>query len=106
MRTGPASLRQISPNNRAIPVLDKGTAMELYQRFRRALGIAPKIHPVDRGLARHWTKQKLTAVFPELRGNRHGLEAAYRALDLEPRASETNPTELVFEVGLHREIEP
>jgi len=80
--------------------------MELYDRFKRALGLAPKIHPVDRGLARHWTKQRLAAVFPELRGDARGLEAAYRALDLEPRASETDPTELVFEVGLHREIEP
>lgn len=80
--------------------------MELYQLFKRVLGLAPKIHPVDRGLARHWTKQRLVAVFPELRGDARRLEAAYRALDLAPRASDTNPSEMIFEIGLHREIEP
>lgn len=80
--------------------------MELYRFFQRTLGLAPKIHPVDRGLARHWTKQRLAAVFPELRGDPRGLEAAYRALDLEPKPSDTSPSEMIFEVGLHREIEP
>lgn len=80
--------------------------MEMYQFFQRALGLAPKIHPVDRGLARHWTKQRLAAVFPELRGDARGLETAYRALDLEPKPSDTNPSEVVFEIGLHRDIEP
>ena len=80
--------------------------MNLQQFFQKALGLAPKVHPVDRGLARHWTKQRLAAVFPELRGDARGLEAAYRALDLEPRASDTNASGMVFEIGLHREIEP
>jgi hypothetical protein len=79
--------------------------MELYQMLKRALGLAPKIHPVDRGLAKHWTKQRLAAVFPELRGDARRLEAAYRALDLAPRASDVNPTETIFEIGAHREIE-
>ena len=80
--------------------------MKLQQFFQKALGLAPKVHPVDRGLARHWTKQRLAAVFPELRGDARGLEAAYRALSLEPKASDTRPSEMVFEIGLHREIEP
>jgi hypothetical protein len=80
--------------------------MQLYSFFQRALGLAPKIHPVDRGLARHWTKQRLVAVFPELRGDARRLEAAYKALDLEPKPSDTNPSEIVFEIGIHREIEP
>ena len=80
--------------------------MDLYQRLKRALGLAPKIHPVDRGLAKHWTKQRLAAVFPELRGDARRLEAAYRALNLEPRESHSNPTEVIFEIGLHREVEP
>ena len=80
--------------------------MKLHQLFQRALGLAPKVHPVERGLARHWTKQRLAAVFPELRGDARGLEAAYRALDLEPRANDTHPSGMVFEIGLHREIEP
>jgi hypothetical protein len=80
--------------------------MEIYQRIKRALGLAPKLHPVDRGLAKHWTKQRLAAVFPELRGDRQGLEAAYRSLGLEPKASETDPGGLVFEIGLPRDVEP
>ncbi len=80
--------------------------MKLHHFFQRALGLVPKVHPVERGLARHWTKQRLAAVFPELRGDARRLEAAYRALDLEPRTSHTNPSEMVFEIGLHREIEP
>ena len=80
--------------------------MKLLQFIQPALGRPPKLHPVDRGLARHWTKQRLAAVFPELRGDARRLDAAYRALDLAPRASDTNPSEMVFEIGLHREIEP
>lgn len=80
--------------------------MKLQQIFQKALGLAPKVHPVDRGLARHWTKQRLAAVFPELRGDARGLEAAYRALSLEPKPSDTRSSEMVFEIGLHREIEP
>jgi len=79
--------------------------MEFYQLFKRALGLSPAIHPVDKGLARHWTKRRLAAVFPELRGDARRLEAAYRALDLAPRTSDTNPSEIVFEIGLHRDIE-
>lgn len=80
--------------------------MNLPTFIQRALGRPPKIHPVDRGLAKHWTKQRLIAVFPELRSDTRKLEAAYRALDLSPRASETNPSEMIFEIGVHREIEP
>ena len=79
--------------------------MKLTQIFKRALGLAPQVHPVDSGFARRWTKQRLASVYPELRGDPHGLEAAYRALDIEPRLSETNPAELVFEIGFHREPE-
>ncbi|MEI7820690.1 MAG: hypothetical protein WCK55_07215 [Verrucomicrobiota bacterium] len=80
--------------------------MKIVQFIQRALGHPPKLHPVDHGFARHWTKQRLAAVFPELRGDARRLEAAYRALDLAPRTSDSNPSDLVFEIGLHREIEP
>lgn len=78
--------------------------MQLIQFFKRAMGLAPKIHPVELGMARHWTKQRLAAVFPELRTDPRRLEAAYRALDLDPRPSDTNPSEPVFEINCHREI--
>ena len=80
--------------------------MNLSTFIQRALGRPPIIHPVDRGLAKHWTKQRLIAVFPELRGDARRLEAAYHALDLSPRASDTNHSEIIFEIGIHREIEP
>lgn len=84
----------------------KKSVMNLTDFIQRAMGRPPKIHPVDRGLAKHWTKQRLIAVFPELRNDARRLEAAYRALDLAPRASDTHPSETVFEIGVHREIEP
>ena len=80
--------------------------MEIFQFIQRALGRPPKLHPVDHGLAKHWTKQRLAAVFPELRGDARRLEAAYHALDLSPRTGDTNPSDMVFEIGLHRDIEP
>lgn len=79
--------------------------MQFIEMFKRALGFAPKVHPVERGMARHWTRQRLIAVFPELRTDPRRLDAAYRALSLEPVPSETNPAELVFEVALHRDLE-
>lgn len=79
--------------------------MNFYAAFKRALGMAPVVHPVDRGLAKRWIKQRLLAVFPELRGNPKALEAAYRALSLEPRSGDTEDAEMVFEVQVHREPE-
>lgn len=80
--------------------------MQLSTFIQRALGRPPKMHPVDRGLAKHWTKQRLIAVFPELRNDPRKLEEAYRALDLSPRPNELSPSETIFEIGIHREIEP
>jgi hypothetical protein len=84
----------------------ENSVMNLADFIQRALGRPPKIHPVDRGLAKHWTKQRLIAVFPELRNDARRLEAAYRALDLAPRPSATDPSETIFEIGVHRDIEP
>ena len=64
--------------------------------FKRALGLAPVVHPVDRGLAKRWIKQRLLVVFPELRGDPKALEAAYRALSLEPRPGGPGELETVF----------
>ena len=77
--------------------------MKLYDAFKRALGLAPVVHPVDGGLAKRWVKQRLLAVFPELRGNPRALESAYRALGLTPREGEPGEDETVFELQMHRE---
>lgn len=79
--------------------------MKFYEVFRRALGLAPVIHPVDRSLAKRWIKQRLLVVFPELRGNPQALEAAYRSLNLEPRPGGPGDAETVFELQVHREPE-
>jgi hypothetical protein len=61
----------------------------LIELFKRAFRLDAKLHPIDRSVARRWIKMRLAAVFPELRGNPHALEAAYRSLDMEARV-ETN----------------
>ena len=52
--------------------------------FKRMLTKERPLHPIDRRLAKEWIKNRLAAVFPELRGDPAALEQAYRDLDLEP----------------------
>lgn len=74
---------------------------QLMQFFKRALGRDPVIHPIDRGMAKRWIKQRLLAVFPELRNDPAALENAYRALSLEPRlGTEEGDAATVFEMNL------
>ncbi|HEY5791646.1 MAG TPA: hypothetical protein VIS74_00010 [Chthoniobacterales bacterium] len=68
--------------------------------FRRKLGGEPPLHPVDRRMAKHWVKQRLAHIFPELRGNPEALEQAYRELDLEARPGSGRGGETVFEAIL------
>jgi hypothetical protein len=77
--------------------------MKLYQAIKKAFGFGPVVHPVDRGMAKRWIKQRLLAVFPELRGNPQALESAYHSLSLEPRAGDEGDLETVFELKVHRE---
>ncbi len=79
--------------------------MKLYHAIKKAFGFGPVVHPVDRGLAKRWIKQRLLAVFPELRGNPRALEAAYHSLSLEPRAGGEGEDETVYELQVHREPE-
>lgn len=75
--------------------------MSLKKLVKRALGLGPVVHPVDRGLAKRYIKQRLIAVYPELRDNPRALEAAYRALSLDPDSDEQGGT--VYELNVHRE---
>lgn len=73
----------------------------LLKFIKRAFSSEPELHPVDRGLARQWIKQRLVAVFPELRNNPAALERAYRTLSLEPRpGTESGDNETVFEMTI------
>jgi hypothetical protein len=76
-------------------------AAGLFQRIRSAFRREPTLHPIDRQLAKRWIKQRLMVVFPELRNNPNALEAAYRALNLEPRpGQEEGESETVFEMTI------
>ena len=71
----------------------------LFSLIKRAFRSEPAIHPVEHGMARRWIKQRLVAVFPELRNNPAALERAYRTLCLEPRPGQGgDEAETVFEL--------
>lgn len=71
----------------------------LFSMVRRAFRSGPAIHPVEHGMARRWIKQRLIAVFPELRNNPKALEQAYRTLNLEPRLGQgPDEAQTVFEL--------
>ena len=73
----------------------------MLQFIKRAFTSEPPLHPVDRGLAKRWIKQRLVVVFPELRNNPKALERAYQTLGLEPRAgTEKGDNETVFEMSI------
>ncbi|MEA3187883.1 MAG: hypothetical protein QOD99_1713 [Chthoniobacter sp.] len=73
----------------------------LMQFFKRALGREPALHPIDRGMARRWIKQRLLKVYPELRNDPKALEAAYRALSLDPQlGTEEGDAGTFFEMTL------
>lgn len=73
----------------------------IFSLIQRAFRSAPAIHPVEHGMARRWIKQRLTAVFPELRNNPAALERAYQNLGLEPRPGDGDgEAETVFELRL------
>ena len=73
----------------------------IFQLIKRAFSREPALHPVDRGLARRWIKQRLVQVFPELRNNPVALERAYQSLSLQPRAgTEADDAATVFEMSI------
>jgi len=78
---------------------------KLFTFIKRTFGNAAPIHPVENGMARRWVKQRLTALYPDLRNNPLALERAYRALGLEPSLGEgQNEAETVFELRLPTEV--
>jgi hypothetical protein len=73
----------------------------LLQFIKRAFTREPELHPVERGMARRWIKQRLVAVFPELRNNPVALEQAYRTLGLEAaEGSDARNSEMVFRMNI------
>jgi hypothetical protein len=79
----------------------------IFELIKRAFRNEPPLHPVDRQMAKHWIKQRLIVVFPELRNNPAALERAYRGLGMEPRdGKEFGEEGAVFEVQLPDGREP
>jgi hypothetical protein len=76
----------------------------LVEFFKRALGAEPPLHPIDRRAAKHYVKQRLAHIFPELRNDPEALERAYRELDLEPRAGVGKGGSTVFEAIIPRDL--
>ena len=72
----------------------------VFDFFKKKFASEPKLHPLDRSLARHWIKRRLIAVFPELAYDPHALEQTYRALSLEPRPGGEGDSETYFEMTL------
>jgi hypothetical protein len=73
----------------------------VFHVIKRAFSHEPELHPVDRSLAKRWIKQRLGAVFPQLRKNPAELERAYQALSLEPRPGRhEGEADTVFEAVL------
>ena len=71
----------------------------LFQFIKRAFSSQPELHPIERGMARRWIKQRLVAVFPELRNNPVALERAYRTLGLQARQGQgADEAETVFDL--------
>ena len=69
----------------------------MFERIRNAFRREPALHPVDRQLARRWIKQRLVAVFPELRDNPKALALAYRNLGMDPQpGQEEGDADTVF----------
>jgi len=60
-------------------------ASGIVEFFKRRIQGEKPLHPIDRRMAKHWCKQRLAAIFPELRGDPEALERLYQELDLEPR---------------------
>ena len=72
----------------------------MFEFFKRKFRSEPKLHPIDRGMAKRWIKSRLLAVFPELRNDPHALEQTYKALSLEPRLGGEGGMQTHFEVIL------
>jgi hypothetical protein len=77
--------------------------MNLLAAFKRALGMAPVVHPIEGSMAKRWVKQRLLAVYPELRGDPKALEAAYQNLGLHAQPGGPGEPDIVFELNTHRE---
>ncbi len=74
--------------------------MLLIDFFRSKLGAEPSLRKSDKKAVKHWVKNRLAHLFPELRNDPEAIEELYQALDLEARPGcgkgGTTAFELIF----------
>jgi hypothetical protein len=61
----------------------------LLERIARTFFHEPKLHPTEVKMAKHWIRQRLTSLFPQLADDPKKLDAAYQSLNLTPADSLT-----------------
>jgi len=77
-----------------------GTIIEFFRSKLAALQSPPPLLPIERAMAKRWVKERLKRMYPDLRNDPRALEAAYRALSLEPRAGQGEGGETLFDLTL------
>lgn len=74
--------------------------------FREMRKKEKPLHKVERRAAKHWIKQRLLRLFPELREDPQALEDLYQALDLEARPGCGPGGAMAFEIILPEKYKP
>jgi hypothetical protein len=89
--------KNLLKQSRALSIISGNMKTGLFERIRNAFRREPVLHPLDRHLARRWIKQRLVAVFPQLRNNPAELERAYRNLGMDAQpGQEEGDADTVF----------
>ena len=79
--------------------------MTIFEFLKAKLQGEPPLRAVEAAMAKHWVKERLKVVYPELRGDPRALEQAYHDLSLEPRPGSGKGGAMMFEVVLPGRIE-
>ena len=72
----------------------------IFDWFRKSLQEVELLHPLDRGLAKRWVKERLKRLFPELASDPEALEKAYNELGIEAREGTGKGAGVVYEISL------
>ena len=78
--------------------------MTIFEFLRTRLQGEPPLHPMDRRIAKHWVKERLKRLYPELRLDPKGLEQAYQNLGVEPHEGSGKGGATVFEITLPGDV--
>ncbi|CAN5417081.1 hypothetical protein BH09VER1_BH09VER1_29180 [soil metagenome] len=79
--------------------------MTIFDYLKAKLTGEPPLRAVEGAMAKHWVKERLKVVFPELRGDPRALEQAYQDLSLELRPGSGKGGAMLFEVVLPGKVD-